>query len=676
MRIVRGNACVGLLVLACGGTNSHSSGNVGGGVSPGAGGSTGSGIGVNSGGTLNTGSSTSGAAPGVGGVVSTAGGSTFVAAVGGGASTTGGTQSPGGKAAGGGLTNSGGTTVMGGAFIAGGAPSGGNRPTGGTASSAGNPSAGGSVSNGGTPAIGGGSAAGGTAGSSVSGPWPPSATFSNPSMWEDLPDPEVIRVDDIYYYTASNMHYSPGAPILRSWDLVNWEYVGHAVPVYDYSKNYDLNGGQAYIKGTWASSLHYRTSNTTFYWMGCIDFSKTYVYTAAAPEGPWTKKSTIDNCYYDCGMLVDYDDSGDDGIYVAYGGGTTLSVAQLSADGLAQVKTQQVYTTSGFTLEGSHFFKYKNYYYITPTRPANAEFVLRASNVWGPYTIKTLIDGNSGPISGGGTPHQGSFLQTKAGDWYYMSFQDAFPGGRIPVLAPVTWSADGWPSVTLNGNAWAASYPYPNVPRPPRATKPHVGTDTFAGTTLSAEWEWNHNPDNTKWSINNGVTLQTATVTDDLYAARNTLTHRNIGPQSTGTVQLDVSGMKDGDVTGLALLRNASAYVALRKSAGTLSVVMFNGLTMNTSTWATTSTGTQAATSAFSGTTIWLRATMDARVGSGKQGKFSYSTDGTTFNSIGPAYVLTNSWEFYPGYRYGIFNFATSALGGSVVAKSFTIVTP
>jgi len=517
---------------------------------------------------------------------------------------------------------------------------------------------------------------GGAAGA-LSGPWPPSATFSNPILWQDLPDDEIIRVDDVFYYTASNMHYSPGAPILRSWDLVNWEYIGHAVPVLDFSPKYDLSGGQAYIKGTWASSLHYRKSNKTFYFLGCIEFSKTYIYTAPAAEGPWQKKSTINNCYYDAGMMVDYDDSADDTMYVAFGGSGDISVAQLSADGLSQVKAQQVYTTNGaYALEGSHFFKYKNNYYITPTRPADGEFVLKSSNVWGPYTSKALIDKTKGPVAGGGVPHQGSLIQTQKGDWYYMGFQDAYPGGRIPVLAPVSWSADGWPTVQLVNNAWGASYPYPDLPRPPQATKPHTGTDTFSGTTLAPKWEWNHNPDKSKWSINNGLTLQTATVTSDLYSARNTLTHRSIGPQSTATVQIDLTGMKDGDVTGLALLRDLSAYVAVKKSGGSSKVTMVNGLTMNTSGWATTSTGTEAASSPISVTKIWLRATLDVRPGAGRQGKFSYSTDGTTFTSIGPAYTLNTDWHFFPGYRYGIFNFATAALGGSVTLKSFDITAP
>lgn len=552
--------------------------------------------------------------------------------------------------------------------------SGGTVPNGGTpgdepANPAAGAGAGGrSSGSGGTTATATGGVSGGSGGSDE--PWPPAATFQNPVLWEDLPDIEVFRVDDTFYYTSSTFHYSPGAPVLRSYDLVNWEYVGHSAPALDFGKNYSLDGGHAYVKGIYASSLRYRPSNKTFYWIGCINGGGGgAVFTASAPEGPW-EKHKAGGCYYDVGLLVDDDDT----MYVAYGN-TNISVAQLTPDGFGQVKAQQVYSATGMTIEGSHFFKYKENYYITVTRPADGEFVLRSSSPFGPYEIKTLIDKNRSPVSGSGVPHQGSFVETQNGDWYYMAFIDAFPGGRIPVLAPISWSSDGWPSVQLVDNAWAASYPYPKVPRPPRAVRSSLGVDTFAGTTLSPEWEWNHNPDNTKWSLNDGLVLQTATVTGDLYEARNTLTRRTRGPQSTATVQLDASQMKDGDVAGLALLRDSSAYVAIKKSAGSLEVTMVNGLTMD-GQWNTTSTGTEVTSVDVSGTTIWLRASADIRPGAGREGKFSYSADGSSFTPVGSSLKLKNEWQFFLGYRYGIFNFATEALGGAITVKSFEITTP
>jgi beta-xylosidase len=506
-----------------------------------------------------------------------------------------------------------------------------------------------------------------------SGPWPPSTSFSNPVIWEDLADLDILRVDDTFYYAASTMHYSPGAPILRSFDLVNWEFAGHSVPVLDFSPKYDLNGGRAYVKGIWASFLNYRKSNQTWYWGGCIEFSKTYIFTATAVEGPWQEHPAINDCYYDAGLLIDDDDT----MYVSYGG-TTINVAQLSADGLSQVKTQAVFTSpsSVGTIEGSRFYKVNGTYYIFVDHPPDAEYVLKSSGgPFGPYTMQPLVVQVGSPVAGSGHPHQGGLVQLQDGDWYYMAFVDAYPGGRIPVLAPIQWSANGWPTVQLVANAWGAQYPYPNVPAPPRATKPLTGVDTFAGATLGPEWEWNHNPDNSKWSAGGKLTLHTATVTNDLYSARNTLTHRILGPTSTATIELDYGGMANGDQAGLVLLRDSSAWVGVKRSGNATKVTMVNNLTMDTN-WNTTSTGTEVASAPVSGGKIWLRVSVDVHPGANDQGHFSYSLDGTAFMPIGTGFVMTNAWQFFMGYRFGIFNFATAALGGSVSVSSFTLTSP
>jgi len=267
--------------------------------------------------------------------------------------------------------------------------------------------------------------------------------FTNPVLWEDLADLDIFRVGDTYYYSASTMHYSPGAPILKSYDLVNWEYVGHSVPTLPWASKYNLvNGESAYVKGIYASTMRYRASNKLFYWIGCVEYGGTYVYTSATVEGTWSARSKINTCYYDAGLLID---DATDTMYVAYGNGQ-ISVAQLSADGLSQVRTQVVFTTptnlggSGGTLEGSRMYKKDGAYYIFVTRPANGQYVLRSTNgPFGPYTLKQLLLNLGGPISGGGVPHQGGLVQTQSGSWYYMAFIDAYPGGRVPALAPITW---------------------------------------------------------------------------------------------------------------------------------------------------------------------------------------------------------------------------------------------
>nr|WP_239127518.1 RICIN domain-containing protein [Asanoa siamensis] len=503
---------------------------------------------------------------------------------------------------------------------------------------------------------------------------PGGSTFTNPVVWQDFADVDIIRVGDVYYMSASTMHYSPGAPVLRSYDLVNWEFAGHSVPRLDFGAKYDLGGGgRAYVDGIWASTLNYRASNRTFYWAGCIDFAQTHIYTATAVDGAWNRHTTINNCYYDAGMLIDDNDT----MYVAYGN-STISVAQLSADGRSQIRSQQVFSTpsSVGTLEGARFYKRNGSYYIWLTRPANGQYVLKSTNgPFGPYELRQVLLNMPGPISGGGVPHQGGLVQTQNGAWYYMSFVDAYPGGRVPALAPITWTADGWPVITTVNGGWGASYPKPNLPAPPRAVKPLTGADSFAGTTLGPQWEWNHNPDNSRWSVNNGLRLQAATVTNDLYSARNTLTHRIQGPTSTATIELDYSTMRDGDRTGLAMLRQSSAWIGVRRDNGTTRVVMTNGLSMDSS-WNTTGTGSEIAGAGVSGGRIWLRANADIRPGSGRQARFSYSTDGVTFTSLGNALTLNNTWQFFMGYRFGIFNYATQALGGSVTVRRFDLSTP
>ncbi len=500
-------------------------------------------------------------------------------------------------------------------------------------------------------------------------------TYSNPLIWEDLPDLEVIRVDDVFYYTASTFHHSPGAPVLRSHDLVHWEYISHSVPALDFDASYDLSGnGSSYVNGIWASTLGYRASNETFYWMGCMHgIGGGWVFTASSPEGPWEKHQG--GCYYDMGLLVDDDDT----MYVAYGN-NTISVAQLTDDGLGQVRAQAVYETpadlSG-PLEGSRFYKINGDYYIFVTQYANGEYVLRSTNgPFGPYEMRPFAVRL--PFAGtgaGGAPHQGGVVETQNGDWYYIAFNDSFPAGRLPVMAPITWN-DGWPAVTLVNGEWGASYPFPNLPCGSNRVTSSPARDNFPSPVLRHEWEWNHNPDDTKWTAGDGLTLRTATVTNDLYSARNTLTRRIPGPVSIGTIELDYSSMLDGDVAGIAVLRDMSAAIAVKNEDGATRVVMTSGIDMDTS-WSTTNTGTEVAAAEISGGKLWLRAEANVRTDNGGgQARFSYSTNGIQFTPLGGVLTMNKDWQYFLGYRFGIFNYATKALGGSVKVNTFELTKP
>lgn len=501
--------------------------------------------------------------------------------------------------------------------------------------------------------------------------------LTNPIIYSDYPDNDVsVGPDGAFYFSASNFHYSPGAPILRSWDLINWEPVGHSVPRLNFGAGYDLpsTGERSYRGGTWASSLRYRKSNKTWYWIGCVNFWQTWVYTASSPEGPWSNRANFgdNNCFYDNGILIDDDNT----MYVVYGSGQ-VKVSQLAADGFSVVKTQDVFSaaTAGVdSIEGNRMYKINGNYYVLNDRPGGTTFIWKSTSPWGPYTVKQLVKDVKSPVEGGNSPHQGSLIQTADGKWYFMSFTWAYPSGRLPVLAPITWGSDGFP-VFVNGDngGWGKTYP---LPLPARSVKPLTGTYRFEGTSLGPTFEWNHNPDTSKFSVNNGLTLQTASKTNDIYAARNTLTHRVFGEYPNGTLELDFTSMADGDRSGLAAFRDRSAYIGVHREGSKYSLVAMHNMTIDETAGNTLDAGrTVGSVQVRDGVRkIWLRTTMDVRPNGSKEANFFYSYDGKTFDKLGSSYKLFDSWGFFLGYRFGLFNFATKALGGSVKVSSFTSV--
>ncbi|KAL2879083.1 hypothetical protein SGCOL_005503 [Colletotrichum sp. CLE4] len=509
------------------------------------------------------------------------------------------------------------------------------------------------------------------------------STFTNPVIWADLADPEVFRVDDAFYYSASTMHYSPGAPLLRSYDLVNWEFVSHSVPELPGAR-FSLNGSDhaAYVNGVWASSLGYRESNGVFYWYGCIQGTdETHIYTASSAEGPWTHHDPIPKCYYDLGLLIDTDDT----MYIAYGA-IDIRLAQLSPDGFTEVRNEVVYTEDAHRyIEGSRFYHINGNYYIWVTKPGDEQHVLKStSGPWGPYEAREVVAQMKAPVEGAGAPHQGGLVSTQDGRWYYMAFIDVYPGGRAPVLAPIDFNAEGWPNVVTDANGgWGAEYAMPvTTSKTVQGTGSYV--DKFDGVALEPRWEWNHNPDNNAWSLGyDGLTLRTATVYEGLYGAANTLTQRIVGPRSQATFRLDISGMVDGDQAGVAALRQLSAYIGIHKVNGVSKLVYVDEISMvvrdSLTDWVTTSNGqVKAEGPTIAGSDLWLRIKADiappvAGSGAWPNATFWYSTDGDNFEQLGPVYELNNEWFFFMGYRFSVFNWAKSRLGGSILVREYEL---
>lgn len=484
--------------------------------------------------------------------------------------------------------------------------------------------------------------------------WTPdngNGTFKNPIVWGDWPDPDIIRVGDDFYFVSTSMHYVPGCPIAKSKDLINWEMAGYAVSRYDEDPRYDMKGGEMYLNGSWASTIRYH--NGLFYVGFCTpygigrDKGQFSICTAKDVKGPWTR-TIFPEYLYDPGLLFD-----DDGrVYVAHGQ-TTLYVTELNADALSvKVPQRKIYSNRDYPyLEGAHFYKINGKYYILGSTGGTTgrQVCLRSDSIYGPYESKVIINDDS-TYPGNGL-HQGGMLQLKDGSWWFMIMQDRGPIGRTSNLEPVTW-VDGWPMLGVNGKG-VATYKKPNI-GVTHPVKVPATTDEFNSPKLGLQWQWNHNPDPEKWSLaeRRGYMRLKANKATDLIKARNTLTQRVQGPGSTGTVEMSVRGMKDGNIAGFGVFQSPYAFVAVQQENKTRSIIMVN----NGKTIATINN--------FTGNTIWLRATVTHI---GFTASFFYSTDGKNFKPFGDQLKMGLGFD-WTANRFALFNYSTTddGIGGYV----------
>jgi beta-xylosidase len=487
-------------------------------------------------------------------------------------------------------------------------------------------------------------------------------TYTNPVIAADFPDPDVILVDDVYYFLSTTMFIFPGVTVLKSYDLVNWEFCSNVVPRLDFSPCYDLDGCNRYSHGQWASSLKYHKGK--FYLLFNTLDEGGFICTADKAEGPWEIKH-LPRGFHDCGLFFD-----DDGkIYVAYGY-NEIYVTELDSTFAPKGKDVLVYTGDiRRGLEGAHVYKINGYYYLYCTYGGFDGFqaALRSKNIYGPYEQKVVIrDTTKGPNYG---IHQGALIQTQTGEWWTMLFVDSGPFGRFPSLQPVTWQ-DGWPMVGVDAKA-VVTYKKPDVGKK-YPIKILPTSDEFENSELGMQWGWNHNPDPEKWSLTQNpgsLRLETVKVVENLKEARNTLTQRMFAYYSdtiatVGTAKMDFGNMKDGDIAGLAVFQDPYAYIGIQKINGENYVVMVNNGKTIDSVPVNTST-------------IYLRS--DPFYGSGAAkyygGKavkgtgtatFSYSLDNKSFTKIGNEMQMQFKLTVFTGNKFCLFNYATKELGGYV----------
>ena len=506
--------------------------------------------------------------------------------------------------------------------------------------------------------------------------------IQNPMLWADVPDPDVIRVGDTFYLVSTTMHLMPGAPIMKSKDLKNWETVGYIFDKLTDSPKYDLLQGTAYGRGQWATSLKYHKGK--FYALLAPNeqgaMGDTYIFSAEKAEGPWTIVSRMRH-FHDCSLFFDDDDR----VYVIYGTGEMMELkADLSdvIEGTHRQIFQREEDEKGL-LEGSRVIKHNGKYYLlmishtySPGKHRR-EVCYRSDNIHGPWEKQVILESEFGGFS---YEAQGTIVDTEDGDWYGIIFQDRGGVGRVLTVMPCRW-INGWPMLgDENGKV-------PDTVRPLKSGEPEatiVKADDFSQAKLGLHWQWNHNPIDQAWSLTERpgyLRLKTNRVVPNIYLAPNTLTQRMEGPSCSGIIVMDLSKMKDGDRAGLAAFNSDTGALTVKKTGKKLTLEM-NELKVELTDRNKEVKNVEEKTIEsveLKQQKIWLRIDADFRPVKAQgfmPGKdlatFYYSLDGETWTKMGSDYKMGFDWRrFFMGSKFGIFNYATKKAGGYVDIDTF-----
>ncbi len=276
----------------------------------------------------------------------------------------------------------------------------------------------------------------------------PQFRYTNPILHLDYSDPDVCRVGEDYWMTASSFNCMPGLPILHSRDLVHWQLVGAALEDYE-GAGIPVQHGNA----VWAPAIRYH-DGWYYIYVGDPDRGIFMVRTQD-PAGRWEKpvwvvreKGFIDPCPL-------WDDDGRAWLSHGEAGSraglkSVLFVAPMSADGTSLLgPSRMVYDghETQPTIEGTKFYKKDGYYYIFSPAGGVAtgwQTVLRSTSPYGPFEEKIVMAWAPGAING---PHQGAWVDTPSGENWFLHFQDKGAYGRIVHLQPMQWNPDGWPLI-------------------------------------------------------------------------------------------------------------------------------------------------------------------------------------------------------------------------------------
>lgn len=401
--------------------------------------------------------------------------------------------------------------------------------------------------------------------------------YRNPVLHADYSDPDVCAVGGDYFLTASSFNCTPGLPILHSKDLVNWKIVNYALKKVEPVEYYNE---ARHGKGVWAPSIRFHEGMYYIYW-GDPDFGIFMVKTRD-PYGEWDKpvlvkagKGMIDPCPL-------WDDDGRVYLAHAWAGSrakfnSVLTVCELNKEGTAVI-SDPVLVFDGndgvnHTIEGAKFYKRNGFYYLFA--PAGGvvsgwQLVMRSKDVYGPYEARIVMAQGKTDING---PHQGGWVDTPAGESWFLHFQDKGAYGRVLHLNPMKWIND-WPVIGVDKDGDGCGDPVSRY-RKPKTDKTYpietpVESDEFDTRKLGLQWEWHANyQDVFGFTTNMGYARiyghELSPHFKNFWEVPNLLMQKFPAEEFTTTAKLKVSAKDDGQLSGLIIMGWDYSWIGVEK---------------------------------------------------------------------------------------------------------------
>lgn len=466
-------------------------------------------------------------------------------------------------------------------------------------------------------------------------------TYTNPILHADYSDPDVVRVGDDYYMTASSFTCTPGLPILHSKDLVNWDLVNYALPK---QVPLDVFDKPQHGKGVWAPCIRYHNEEYYIYYPD-PDFG-IYMIKTKDPKAAWSEPVLVKGGR----GLIDptplWDDDGQ--VYLAYafagsraGIKSLLVIASMNDEG-TKTNDDEVMIIDGHdgedTIEGPKFYKRNGYYYIFAPAGGVAtgwQTILRSKSVFGPYEKKKVLHQGATDING---PHQGAWVETQTGEDWFIHFQDKGAYGRIVHMQPMHWEKD-WPVMGVNQSKDGVgepvtTYKKPNVGKTYDIVTP-PDSDEFNTPTVGLQWQWQANKQ-VYWGFPTSMghfTMYCRPLSEEannIHEVPNLLLQKFPAETFTATSKVTFNARHDGEKVGFLVMGLDYSYLQMKQENGDLFLSQVTCMDADKGTKERTGEKVKLKTN-----TIYLQ----VRVSEGGQCDFYYSLNNKKFTKLGETFT-------------------------------------